>query len=65
MSADGIHGNIENKIKKVRNIYDYGDLKLTIQESKQNLSIIDQKTFFQWPNKKRRNQHSLRSSQKL
>jgi len=41
MSADGIHGNIEKKIRKVRIVYDYDDLKQTIQESRQNLGIID------------------------
>lgn len=53
MSADGIHGNIEKKIRKVRNVYDYDDLKQTILESRQNLGIIDQKNFFQWTSKKR------------
>lgn len=53
MSANGIHGNIEKKIRKVRIVYDYDDLKKTIEERKQNLGIIDQKSFFQWTSKKR------------
>ncbi|CAI6348879.1 unnamed protein product [Macrosiphum euphorbiae] len=53
MSADGVHGNIETKIRKVRNIYDYDDLKNTIKSSRQNLDIIDQKKFRQWTSKKR------------
>lgn len=53
MSTDVIHGNIEKKFRKVRNVYDYDDLKKTIEESRQKLCIIDQKTFFQWTSKKR------------
>lgn len=53
MSADGVHGNIETKIRKVRNIYDYDDLKNTIKASRQNLDIVDQKKFRQWTSKKR------------
>lgn len=57
MSADGVHGNIETKIRKVRNIYDYDDLKNTIKDSRQNLDIIDQKKFRQWTSKKMSYKH--------
>ncbi|KAL4100879.1 hypothetical protein QTP88_020908 [Uroleucon formosanum] len=53
MSTDGVHGNIETKIRKVRNIYDYDNLKNTIKASRQNLDIIDQKKFRRWTSKKR------------
>lgn len=53
MSTDEVHGNIETKIRKVRNIYDYDDLKNTIKASRQNLDIIDQKKFRKWTSKKR------------
>lgn len=31
MNADGIHGNIESRIRKIRNIYDYNDLNQVIK----------------------------------
>jgi len=36
MSANGIHRNIETKIRKIRNIYDYDELKNTIKASRKN-----------------------------
>jgi len=52
MSDDGVHGNIETKIRKVRIIYDYDDLKNKIKASRKNLDIIDQKKFRKWTSKK-------------
>lgn len=53
MSADGIHGNIERKIAKVRNIYDYNDLKAAVSSSRKGIQVLDVNIFHKWEKKKR------------
>jgi len=53
MTADGVHGNIEKKIKQIRHIYDLEDLKNCISQSRQNLNILELKDFYGWQNKKK------------
>lgn len=53
MSADGVHGNIERKIKQIRNISEFKDLKNCITSSRKNINIIELKNFYEWLNKKR------------
>ena len=53
MTADGVHGNIEKKFKKIRHIYDFEDLKNCISQSRQNLNILELKNFISGKIKKR------------
>lgn len=53
MSADGIHGNIESKIKKKGEIYDFDDLIDNITECRAKVKVLRLETFYQWKSKKR------------
>ncbi|KAG5863393.1 hypothetical protein JTB14_015150 [Gonioctena quinquepunctata] len=53
MSADSIHGNIENKINKIGNIYDYNDLTAAVMSSKKGLQVLDVTVFHKWKKKER------------
>lgn len=53
MTADGIHGNIEQKILRNRNIYDFKELVELVKNSRKNLEVLELKEFHLWQNKKR------------
>lgn len=53
MSADSIHGNIERRLLKIRDVYDYEDLKNAMKSSRKNLEVVDVKEFRNWTKKKR------------
>lgn len=53
MTADGVHGNIEKRISRLRNIYDYNDLKNAIRTSRRNIEVVDLTAFRKWDKKKR------------
>ncbi|KAL4107494.1 hypothetical protein QTP88_017831 [Uroleucon formosanum] len=44
---------LKKKIKQIRHIYDFEDLKNCISQSRQNLNILELKDFYEWKNKKR------------
>ncbi|XP_050497594.1 uncharacterized protein LOC126882239 [Diabrotica virgifera virgifera] len=52
MSADGVHGNIESNIRK-KNIYDFDDLKIAIEQSRAGLLVIEPTLGNKWQKKKR------------
>lgn len=52
MSADGIHGNIESKMRKKGKIYVFDDLTDTVAESRMKVNVLKLVTFYQWNNKK-------------
>jgi len=54
MSAHGIHGNIESKLRKKGNIYDFDDLTGTVAEIRTKVNVLIKLVkFHQWNNKKR------------
>ncbi|CAH1122987.1 unnamed protein product [Ceutorhynchus assimilis] len=53
MSADGIHGNSEQKLLRKRNIYDFQELIEAVESSRRKLEVLQLKEFHLWPNKKR------------
>lgn len=53
MSAYGIHGNIESKMKKKGKMYDFDDLTDTVAASRTKVKVLKLETFYQWDNKKR------------
>lgn len=53
MTADGVHGNIEKRISRLKNIYDYDDLKNAIRTSRKNIEVVDLDAFRKWDKKKR------------
>lgn len=53
MSADGIHGNIESKIRKKGSIFYFKDLISTIEGSRNKLTVLELENFCGWKNKKR------------
>ncbi|CAG9760528.1 unnamed protein product [Ceutorhynchus assimilis] len=53
MTADGVHGNIEKRICRLENIYDYDDLKNAIKTSRKNIAVVELEAFHEWDKKKR------------
>ncbi|CAK1588934.1 unnamed protein product [Parnassius mnemosyne] len=53
MSADAVHGNIEMKMRRQRNIYDFQDFKDTVMQSRRNIKPIEINCRYEWPKKKR------------
>lgn len=53
MSADGIHGNIETKIRRKRSIYDFQELLQVIETSRKNVQVLELNQFNSWQSKKR------------
>jgi len=53
MSADGIHGNIESKIRRKGKVYDFDDLIDNITECRTKVQVLRLETFYQWKSKKR------------
>lgn len=45
MSADGIHGNIEAKIRRKGKVFDFQDLISTIEGSRNKLTVLPLKNF--------------------
>ncbi|KAI8427301.1 hypothetical protein MSG28_001888 [Choristoneura fumiferana] len=56
MTADGVHGNIENNIKKQKYIYDFEDFKNCVRTSRKDTIVIEvtKEDILDW-NKKKRN----------
>lgn len=61
MSADGIHGNIEQKISRIGNIYDFNDLKAAVQSSRKGVQVVDVNVFHKWEKKKRQVRKNARN----
>lgn len=53
MSADGIHGNIEKKIRKKRIIYDFEELLQVIKSARKKVEVLPLENFNLWQSKKR------------
>lgn len=53
MSADAVHGNIEVKMRRQKNIYDFQDFKDTVMQSRRNIKAIEINCRYEWPKKKR------------
>jgi len=53
MSADGIHFNIETKIRRKGKVYDFDDLIDNITECRAKVQVLRLETFYQWKSKKR------------
>lgn len=53
MTADGVHGNIESKIRHKRNVYDFKDLIETAGSARRNLKVLLLDKFHLFQNKKR------------
>lgn len=53
MSADGIHGNIESKIRRQGKVFDFQDLINTIEGSRNKVTVLPLDTFCEWKNRKR------------
>lgn len=55
MTADGVHGNIEKRLKQVGQIYDFQDLVHAVQTSRANMDTIqmESRDFLQWKSQKR------------
>jgi len=53
MSADGIHGNIESKIRRKGKVFDFQDLVNTIEGSRNKLTVLQLDKFCGWKNKKK------------
>ncbi|KAJ8945522.1 hypothetical protein NQ314_009197 [Rhamnusium bicolor] len=53
MSADGIHGNIEQKLGRKRNVYDFQELVEVIENCRKNVNVLKLNQFHSWKNKKR------------
>ncbi|XP_053626057.1 uncharacterized protein LOC128683960 [Plodia interpunctella] len=53
MTADSVHGNIETQIKRREAIYDYEDYKDAVQNSRNNLDIVEVQKKYQWVKKRR------------
>lgn len=53
MTADGVHGNIEQALKSKGDIYDYKDLLEIIKQARRKLRVIEVEDFHKWPKKKR------------
>ncbi|CAH1637517.1 unnamed protein product [Spodoptera littoralis] len=58
MSADAVHGNIELKMKRQKNIYDFQDFKDTVMQSRKNIKVIEITCRYDWPKKKRAVRHN-------
>lgn len=58
MSADGVHGNIELKMKRQKNIYDFQDFKDIVMQSRKNIKVIEIACRYEWPKKKRAARHN-------
>lgn len=41
MSADGIHGNIESKIRRNGKVFDFDDLIDTVEESRSKIKVLN------------------------
>ena len=52
MSADAVHGNIELKMKRQKNIYDFQDFKDTVMQSRKNIKVIEITCRHDWPKKR-------------
>lgn len=53
MSADAVHSNIELKMKRQKNIYDFQDFKDTVMQSRKNIKVIEITCRHDWPQKER------------
>uniref|UniRef100_A0A2S2NCQ6 DUF7869 domain-containing protein n=1 Tax=Schizaphis graminum TaxID=13262 RepID=A0A2S2NCQ6_SCHGA len=53
MSADGIHGNIESKIRRKDKVFDFDDLIDNITECRAKVQVLKLETFYQWKSKKK------------
>jgi len=52
MSAVGIHGNIESKIRRKGKVFDFQDLINTIEGARNKLTVLQLDKFCGWKNKK-------------
>ncbi|CAH0755367.1 unnamed protein product [Diatraea saccharalis] len=53
MAADAVHANIEQKMRRQRGIYDFGDFKDCELRSRKNIKILEIQNRRNWPKKKR------------
>lgn len=53
MAADAVHANIEQKIRRECNIYDFGDFKDCVLRSRKNIKILEILHCHNWRKKKR------------
>lgn len=53
MTADGVHGNIEARIKRQDAVYDFEDYKQVIFKCRKNIEVVEVKKAYQWSKKKR------------
>ncbi|CAG9788934.1 unnamed protein product [Diatraea saccharalis] len=53
MAADAVHANIEQKMRRQRGIYDFGDFKDCVLRSRKNIKILEIQNRCNWPKKKR------------
>ena len=53
MTADSVHGNIERKIKKQGNVYDFEDFKNVVRSSRNQMRLVEVTECKAWLKKKR------------
>lgn len=52
MTADSVHGNIEKKMKKRGEVFDFEDFKDVVNNSRRNIRVIEINNCRNWPKKK-------------
>lgn len=61
MSADGVHGLIEKKLKNMRNVYDFNDYMSAVETSRKQLTAVELNCddFYEWRNERRQSSRFL------